>query len=59
MVGSIKFGTQKVCPKCKQYNPSGVKLPDGCWFCKDLIDPIAQKLLDDSERKYNRILRKD
>ena len=44
---------EKICPKCKAYNPSGFNLPNECWFCKDLIDPIAQKLLDDIDKRVS------
>jgi len=37
----IKFGAQKICPKCGAYNPSGVKLPDDCWHCKGLRNSVS------------------
>ena len=30
----IKLGSQQICPLCNSYNPSGLKLPEKCLWCK-------------------------
>ena len=35
----IKFGSPQICPKCKQYNNSGLFLPEECQYCQELRAP--------------------
>ena len=38
-----KLGTPQICPKCKQYNNSGLILPEQCRYCQK----------DDNEENIN------
>ncbi len=32
-INNVKYGSPQTCPKCKMFNPSGLRLPEQCWWC--------------------------
>jgi len=42
----VKLGAPRICPRCKAYNPSGVPLPEDCWYCGE------------EAKKFEEVLRK-
>lgn len=51
-----KLGAPQKCPNCGQFNPSGLKLPDECLFCKAKINSmkdVLQKTSKEAKKTKN------
>jgi len=43
--------SNKTCPQCGAYNPSGLPLPENCWRCKETVEA---KKLEELKREDSR-----